>query len=80
MLAIYTYKEYRLEQLLVELNNHNTSLCRKLQFLTDYMKKLNNLQTEVVRKDDKNWEIDALTAELEKMDADFQKCYLEYST
>ena len=44
------------------------------------MKKLNNLQTEVVRKDDKNWEIDALTAELEKMDADLQKCHLEYST
>ena len=81
--AIYTDKEYETETITLtetELNTHNTSMCRKLQFLTDYMKKLNNLQTEVVRKDDKNWEIDALTAELEKMDADLQKCHLEYST
>ena len=42
---------------LVELNTHNTSMCRKLQFFTDYMKKLNNLQTEVARKEDKNWDI-----------------------
>ena len=60
LLAIYTDKEYETETITLtetELNTHNTSMCRKLQFLTDYMKKLSNLQTEVARKDDKNWEI-----------------------
>ena len=83
LLTIYTDKEYETETITLtetELNTHNTSMFRKLQFFTDYMKKLNNIQTEVAWEDDKNWEIDALIAELEKMDADLQKRNQEYST